>query len=87
MPVTNIKTIEQSWTPVEITLTVSSRDELAVFVSLLGSTHCIAAELKAIGHDRLNHLSESQIEKIIDDMIDVESWKNLSTLTEENSDV
>ena len=80
MPVTKIEQVAQPWTPVEITMNFKNRDELAVFVSLLGSTHRMASELNAIGHARISHLSETHIENIIDDMIDVSSWNTLDNL-------
>lgn len=80
MPITKIDTKPKQWTPVKIEMEFTTRDELGVFIAMVGNPYAIAEAIKYSG--RIDHLTCPQIQSIIDGMVPrrtfdqlIESWE------------
>lgn len=81
---TKIITNKRDWQPVKIEIEFTTREQLAVFVALMGDTHDTACMIRANDALRFlntaNHMSIDCIDKTIDSIMDIEVWRELKDI-------
>lgn len=80
---TKIITNQTEWKPVKIEMEFTSRQQLAMFVEMMGSAYSIAEVIKEnsdIACDVTECMELFEMENAIDQMIDVDTWKRLKLI-------
>lgn len=80
---TKIITNQTEWKPVKIEMEFTTRQQLAMFVEMMGSAHSIAEVIKEnsdITCDVTECMELFEMEHAIDQMINVNTWNQLKSI-------
>lgn len=70
---------QRGWDPVTIEMEFTTREELAVFLEMLGSHISMADAIKEMSHTHhiVDRMTADEISTTIDSMMDLETWREL----------
>ena len=80
---TKIITNQTEWKPVKIEMEFTNRQQLAVFVEMMGSSYTIAeviSKMSVVACDVTENMDMDEMERAIDQLVDAATWLKLKNM-------
>lgn len=74
---------QTEWKPVKIEMEFTTREQLAMFVEIMGSSFTIAeviSKMSDVACDVTENMDQDDMEPVIDQLVDAATWLKLKTI-------